>query len=289
MTTAGRAPVPDRDPIDRVTGVAAPVVTLLTDFGLRDEFAGVMEGVILQTAPEARVLHLTHGIPPQAVLLGALALAGAVPYTPVGVHVAVVDPDVGSDRRAVVLRTGDGRLLVGPDNGVLLPAAERVGGVTGAWEITDDRLFRHPVSKTFHGRDVFAPVAGRLATGLDPAAVGPALDPETLDRLDLGTPTVGPGHVRATVLSIDRFGNTALNVTGEALDEVGLRLGGRVEIAAGDGRYYAERAATFADVAAGQMVIYDDSSGWTALAVNRGSLAEVCGLTLGDPVELRAR
>lgn len=269
--------------------MAAPVVTLLTDFGLQDEFAGVMEGVIVREAPDVRVLHLTHGIPPQAVLLGAMALASAIDYMPVGVHVAVVDPGVGSERRAVVVRTGDGRLLVGPDNGVLLPAAERTGDVAAAWQITDETLFLHPVSKTFHGRDVFAPVAARLATGLDPAAVGPEVEVASLTRLDLGTPTTEPGRVTATVLSIDRFGNTALNVTGGVLDQAGLPAGGRLEIAAGDGRYYAQRAATFADVAAGEMVVYDDSGGWTALAVNRGSLAQVCGLALGDAVELRAR
>jgi hypothetical protein len=201
----------------------------------------------------------------------------------------VVDPGVGSERRAVVLRTGDGRLLVGPDNGLMMPAAERTGGVEHAWEITDETLFLHPVSSTFHGRDVFAPVAARLATGLDPASVGAELDPGSLARLHIATPETAPGHVRATVLSVDRFGNTALNITGAALDEVGLPVGAAVEIAAGDGRYYATRAATFADVATGEMVVYDDSAGWTALAVNHGSLAEVCGLELGDPVELGAR
>jgi hypothetical protein len=267
----------------------ASVVTLLSDFGYRDEFVGVMEGVILRAAPEARVLHLTHGIAPQAVLLGALALANALPYTPVGVHVAVVDPGVGSERRAIVVRTGEGRLLVGPDNGLLLPAADRTGGVAEAWQITDERLFLHPVSRTFHGRDVFAPVAARLAAGLAPAAVGPPVEVASLSRLRIAEAEVEPGRVRAEVLSIDRFGNAALNVTGAGLDAAGLPVGGRIEIAAGDGRYFAERAATFADVGPGEMVVYDDSSGWAALAVNRGSIAEVCGFVLGDAVTLARR
>jgi len=266
-----------------------PVVTLLSDFGLRDEYAGVMEAVVLRMAPDARVVHLSHGVQPHAVLLGALALAAAVPYTPVGVHVAVVDPGVGSERRAVVLRTGDGRLLVGPDNGLLTPAAERTGGVEAAWEITNEDLLLHPVSRTFHGRDVFAPVAGRLAAGLDPAAVGPPIDLDSLFRLHVAQPTLSPGRVSAHVLSVDRFGNTALNVTRDLLDAADLAVGRRLEIAAGDGRFFAERAETFADVGPGEIVVYEDASGWTALAVNQGSIAEVCGLAVGDAVELAAR
>jgi S-adenosyl-L-methionine hydrolase (adenosine-forming) len=269
-----------------LTAMARPV-TLLSDFGVLDEFAGVMEAVIAGIAPDARVIHLTHGVTPQGVMQGALALAQAVPYTPPGVHVAVVDPGVGSERRAVVIVTGDGRLLVGPDNGVLVPAAEGCGGIEAAYEIADENLFLHPVSSTFHGRDVFAPVAARLAAGLDPSAVGPAVDPAGLRRIDVPAPHLEPGTILAQALDVDRFGNVALNVRGADLDGHGLPAGARVEIAAGDGRYFAVRATTFADVRPGEMVLYDDSSGWASLAVNRGSLAEVCGIERGDPVLLR--
>jgi S-adenosyl-L-methionine hydrolase (adenosine-forming) len=262
-------------------------VTLLSDFGVLDEFAGVMEAVIARIAPDARVIHLTHGVTPQAVMQGALALAQAVPYAPPGVHVAVVDPGVGSERRAVVLVTGDGRLLVGPDNGVLVPAADQCGGIVAAYEIADEALFLHPVSSTFHGRDVFAPVAARLAAGLDPAEVGPAIDLEGLRRIAVPAAHLEAGTILAQALDVDRFGNVALNVRGADLDGCGLEGGARVEIAAGDGRYFAVRATTFADVRPGEMVVYDDSSGWASLAVNRGSLAEVCGIERGDPVLLR--
>ncbi len=263
-----------------------PVVTLLSDFGAVDEFAGVMEAVIARIAPEARVIHLTHGITPQAVLPGALALAQAVPYAPIGVHVAVVDPGVGTDRRAVVIVTGDGRILVGPDNGVLIPAAEACGGITAAYEIANDALYLHPVSRTFHGRDVFAPVAGHLAHGLAAADVGPALDPGDLSRVTMPLAALEPGAVRAEALGVDRFGNVALNVRGAELDEHGLASGARIEIGAGDARYFAVRAQTFADVRPGEMVVYDDSSGWASLAVNSGSLAEVCAIERGDPILL---
>jgi S-adenosylmethionine hydrolase len=270
-------------------GSVPRVVTLLSDFGLRDEYAGVMEAVIARIAPDARVVHLTHGIEPQGVLTGALALAHALPYAPVGVHVAVVDPGVGSERRAVVIATGDGRLLVGPDNGVLTFATDELGGITAAHAIENEELFLQPVSRTFHGRDVFAPVAGHLAAGLDPAQVGPVVDPATLVRIDLPPAQLEQGHVRATAMAIDRFGNVALSVRGAELDRLGLATGARIEISAGAGRYFALRARTFADVRVGEMVVFDDSSGWAALAMNSGSIVDICDIERGDLVDLRLR
>ena len=137
------------------------LVTLLSDFGTRDTYAGVVEGAILRVAPDARVLHLTHGVPPGDIAAGARALADAVPHVPVGIHVAVIDPGVGTDRRALVLQSADGRLFVGPDNGLLVAAAERSGGIEAAHELA----VPPDASPTFHGRDVFAPAAGRLALG----------------------------------------------------------------------------------------------------------------------------
>src|SRR5437763_15077333 len=144
----------------------APIfVTFLSDFGTSDDFAGICHGVINLICPEARVIHVTHAIQPQAIGQGARVLAGAIPYLPVGVHLAVVDPGVGSERRAVALRSGDGRLFVGPDNGILIPAADAAGGVEEAVEITNPDVMIQPVSRTFHGRDVFSPAAGHLAAG----------------------------------------------------------------------------------------------------------------------------
>ena len=171
-------------------------------------------------------MHLTHGIEPQAVLQGALALAHALPYSPVGVHVAVVDPGVGSVRRAVVVETVDGRLLVGPDNGLLTFAADEVGGIAAAYEIANRTLFLEPVSRTFHGRDVFAPVAAHLAGGLRGGArSGPPIDPATLVQIELPPAQLEPGHVRATAMAIDRFGNVALSVRGSRARAARLRLG----------------------------------------------------------------
>src|SRR3954452_14646550 len=141
------------------------VITFLTDFGLQDDFVGTCHGVIAQIAPDARVIDITHGIEPQAILQGAVVLRNTVPFMPVGVHLAVVDPDVGGDRRAVAVRTADGRTFVGPDNGLLTLAADELG-VEGAHELTDERYRLREVSRTFHARDIFAPAAAHLASGV---------------------------------------------------------------------------------------------------------------------------
>ena len=168
-------------------------ITFLSDYGLEDEFVGVVHAVIAHECPTARVIDLSHGVPRQSVLAGALMLARALPYAPPGVHLAVVDPEVGARRRAVALRTAlDDRLLVGPDNGLLLPAADRFGWVTEAVEISTSSWRLEPVSATFHGRDLFAPVAARLAAGEALADAGTPLDPEELVRLELPRAAQGP-------------------------------------------------------------------------------------------------
>src|SRR5881392_1877131 len=143
------------------------MITFLSDFGLQDDFVGTCHGVIKRIAPDAEIIDITHGIPPQAVLQGAIVLANTLPYMPEGVHLAVVDPGVGTDRRGVVLTGADGRLYVGPDNGLLVPATERLGGIAAAHELARAEYRLAPVSRTFHGRDVFAPAAAHLACGVE--------------------------------------------------------------------------------------------------------------------------
>src|SRR4029077_15573181 len=151
------------------------LITFLTDFGLQDDFVGTCHGVIAGIAPEARVIDVTHGIPPQAVLQGAIVLRNPTPFLPVGVHLAVVDPGVGGDRRALAVRTEDGRTFVGPDNGLLMLAADELG-VDVAYELTDARVRLEQVSRTFHARDIFAPAAAHLAKGVEPSELGPAVE-----------------------------------------------------------------------------------------------------------------
>jgi S-adenosylmethionine hydrolase len=244
--------------------------------------------VIKQIAPEAEVLDVTHGIPPQHVLQGALVLAHTVPYLPVGVHVAVVDPGVGGDRKPLALRGTDGRFYVGPDNGILLVAADRLGGVQEAVEIAEPAYVLKSVSRTFHGRDVFSPAAAHLANGVDIAELGPALDPARLVRLEVPEPTIGAARIRATVLSIDRFGNVQLNLTRDHLEEIGIVPGTRVEVQAGFDRFFAVAGRTFADVRPGDVVLYEDSHRNIALALNQGNAAQAFGTKVGAELRLAA-
>jgi S-adenosylmethionine hydrolase len=260
------------------------LVTLLSDFGTRDTYAGVVEGAILHVAPDARVLHLTHGVPPGDVAQGARALADAVPHVPVGIHFAVVDPGVGTDRRALVLASGDGRLFVGPDNGLLVAAAERCGGIVAAHELVVPR----DASPTFHGRDVFAPAAGRLALGESPASLGEAVDPGELVRLTVLEAIVEAGRLRAPCVHVDRFGNCALAAGATDLEEAGLVAGSAIALAVrGLPRGAAQRGRTFADVPPGALVVLVDSAGAAALCINGGDAASELRLAIGDDVELR--
>jgi S-adenosylmethionine hydrolase len=254
--------------------VSRPVVTFLSDFGSSDPFVGICHGVIMRTCPDAEVIHLAHGIQPQSVGQGSRVLAAAMPYLPVAVHMAVVDPGVGSERQAVCLRSGDGRRFVGPDNGLLIAAAEACGGIELAVGITARRYMLDSVSRTFHGRDVFAPVSGHLAAGLDPALLGDAVDPATLVRVrELGASLDGT-LLTATVQIVDRFGNIQLSA--QPADVGDLFQSGRVvEVARGDDRYYATCALTFADVDRGELVVYEDSERQLSVAINRGNAAEL--------------
>jgi S-adenosyl-L-methionine hydrolase (adenosine-forming) len=263
------------------------VITFLSDFGLEDDFVGTCHGVIKRIAPDADVIDITHGIEPQSILQGALVLANTLPFMPEGVHIAVVDPEVGTPRRALVLRTGDGRLLVGPDNGLLLPAAERVGGIEAAHEITERRYALEPVSPTFHGRDVFSPAAAHLALGLEPAKLGDAVAQEELVRLEIPQPEIGERRVRATCLYVDRFGNIQLNLNAKQIEPLGIVPGRRVEVELALDRFYALAARTFADNPPGEIVLYEDAYQNIALAISRGNAAQTFAVKAGTEVRLR--
>jgi S-adenosylmethionine hydrolase len=264
-------------------------ITFLSDFGLQDDFVGTCRGVIKRIAPAADVIDITHGIEPQQVLQGALVLASTLPYMPEGVHLAVVDPGVGTDRKALALRSGDGRLYVGPDNGLLVPAAERLGGVAGAWVLENPAYRLRPVSRTFHGRDVFAPAAAHLAAGVEPGELGPAVEPDVLVRIDVPVARIESGFVLAHVLIIDRFGNVQLNLTSEDMARVGIEPGTRVEVEIGLQRFYACAASTFSDVRIGDVVLYEDAYGNVAVAINAGNAAEMLAARTGDEVAITVR
>jgi S-adenosylmethionine hydrolase len=270
--------------------VSIPTITFLSDYGLKDDFVGVCHAVILSICQAARVIDLTHGIPRQDIRAGALSLSGALPYTPVGVHLAVVDPGVGAHRRAIALKSADQRILVGPDNGLLSLAAASCGGVVEAVEISDSRFRLEPVAATFHGRDVFAPVAAHLARGTPLADVGRPCDPSTLVGLSLPAARVEPDGVTAHALYIDTFGNVALDASHDQLVRSGLKLGAPVEIEAPGGeRHPGVYARTFADVPAAALLVYQDSYRRLAVAVSHGDAAARLGVGIDDELRIRPK
>jgi S-adenosyl-L-methionine hydrolase (adenosine-forming) len=264
-------------------------ITFLSDFGLQDDFVGTCHGVMKRIAPDAEILDITHGIPPQHVLQGALVLCNTLPYMPEGVHLAVVDPGVGGQRRPLALATGEGRLLVGPDNGLLMPAAERTGGIAAAHELANPDYALDSVSRTFHGRDLFSPAAAHLARGVPIDELGPPVDPQALVRLDVPEPEVGQNRIRASVLYIDHFGNMQLNLTRDHFEQAGVLPGVKVELELALERYYATAARTFADARAGDIILYEDAYRNIAIAISGGSAADLFDVGPGQEVRIHLR
>jgi S-adenosylmethionine hydrolase len=261
-------------------------ITFLTDFGLQDDFVGTCHGVIHGIAPDAEIIDITHGIPAGAVLQGSLVLANTVPYMPVGVHLAVVDPGVGGSRRPLALRDAEGRLYVGPDNGLLLRAAERTGPVAQAHELANPEYALASVSRTFHGRDLFSPAAAHLAMGVELAELGPPIATDALVRIDVPQPDLGASRIRATVLYVDRFGNVQLNLTREHLERVGVVPGTKIELELGTERYYAVAARTFSDARPGDIILYEDAYRNVSIGINRGSAKDMFGIAPGRELRL---
>jgi S-adenosylmethionine hydrolase len=264
----------------------ARFITFLTDFGLQDDFVGTCHGVMKRIAPDVQVIDITHGIPAQAVLQGALTLANTLPFMPEGVHLAVVDPGVGGARRALALRDVQGRIHVGPDNGLLLPAAEKFGGIAEAHELTNPEYALESVSRTFHGRDLFSPAAAHLSLGVPLAELGPPLAVDALARLDIPRPEVGLSRIRCTVLSIDSFGNVQLNLDRSHLEEVGVVPGTRVELQVASERYYAVAARTFADARPGDIILYEDAYRNVSIAITDGRAAAMLGIREGQDLRI---
>jgi S-adenosylmethionine hydrolase len=265
------------------------MITLLTDYGPRDEFVGVCHGVIRGIVPEAQIVDVTHGIGRHDVRHGAISLRNALAYLPVGVHVAVVDPQVGTERRAIAVRCADGRVLVGPDNGVLSLAWDRAGGAEEAVDVTRSPHRLEPVSATFHGRDIFAPVAARIAAGAEFREAGEPLAVEELTTLTLPEPVVSDGGATAHALLIDGYGNVSLDLTHDHILELGLALGERVEVRGPRLSSEAVVVQTFADVAPGEMLVYEDAWAAVAVAVNRGNAADALGASRDSEVRIARR
>jgi S-adenosylmethionine hydrolase len=251
------------------------IITLTTDFGTADGYVGAMKGVILDLAPQATLIDISHAISPQDVRQGARLLATAAPYFPKGtIHVAVVDPGVGSDRRAIALQTPFAT-FVGPDNGLFTSFLQQR---TACVALTNATLHHHPVSATFHGRDVFAPVAAHLSTGIPFSELGPQVEDPI--ALSINRPqTLPDGRLRAEIVHVDRFGNLITNVgplSWEKVKETGVRI-------VASGVSVALRA-TYADAYVGALLALVGSGGYLEIAVRQGSAAERLGLDVGAAV-----
>jgi hypothetical protein len=255
-------------------------ISLTTDYGTFDGFAAACHGAIARIAPDVRVIDITHHVPPADVARGAAVLAQTAPHLPASVHVGVVDPGVGSDRRGIAIGTPGG-VLVGPDNGLLVWAADALGGIDTVVELTNKDWLLGDVSRTFHGRDVFAPAAARLALGASLRDAGPSIDPKAVVRLPDPVVAVGDGWLEAEVVTVDRFGNVQLAAGGAMLSGLGpeLVVGG----------VKARRAQTFSDAHPGELIVYEDSARRVAIAVNGGRAVVVLSVRPGDVVRIAER
>jgi S-adenosylmethionine hydrolase len=259
------------------------IITFLTDYGLTDAFVGVCHAVIAGICPEARVIDISHGVLRGDVRAGALMLRGAVGYAPLGVHLAVVDPGVGGDRRAVAVATADGRRFVGPDNGLLSLCFEPAGGVVEAVDIGRSPFALRPMSATFHGRDIFAPVAAHLAGGASLREAGEPFDPAGLVQLELPVARVEDGALVAHAVYFDQFGNVQLDAASEDLP---LAPGQSLAISVRGESWPGAYGRTFADVAAGELLVYEDSDRRLAVAINQGSAVGRLGISVGDELRI---
>ena len=260
-------------------------LSFLTDYGLEDGFVAACHGAAARIAPTARIIDITHLVQPGDVRRGAAVLAQTVAYLPPAIHVAVVDPGVGTTRRAVAVAAGES-ILVGPDNGLLSWAISALGGGNEAVQLTNGELWLHPVSPTFHGRDIFMPVAAHLATGIELAEVGEKIGLDDLISLPAPTSRLHDGAAEGEVMSIDRFGNVQLSIPAADAGRLGIGIGAPVIVRCGRRQFTVPYLDTFAAGAPGEIVAFTDSAGLISLAINAGDAAEHLGLPPGAHVRI---
>ncbi len=263
-----------------------PIISFLTDYGLDDGFVATCHGVLLDITPGARVIDISHTVPPQDIRTGARLLARVTPYLPKAIHVAVVDPGVGGQRRPVAVDTTHG-VFIGPDNGLLTWAAENVGGALSAYELTNRKFFREPVSRTFHGRDIFMPVAGYLARGTALTEVGPQIPTESLISLPAPVEKLQGRELHSEVILADHFGNLHLASPVARLDSFSLPVGHPVVCATSTGDHPATYVEVFEEAPVGDLAFYGDAVGQLTIAVNSGNAAERLGVTAGEVLRIR--
>lgn len=260
-------------------------LTFMSDYGHEDPFLGVCKGVIARTAPDVRILDLLHLVTPQDIEQGAAVLASAIPYLPSpAVHLALVDPFEASPVRGVAVRTGDGSTFVAPDNGLTSQAWEGAGGAVSAYVLDNAALWNPLPARTFRGRDVFSPVAARLADGMPVEQVGSPVPIEELVVLTLRRPDVHVDHVHGEVVTVDHFGNLTLNLARHDLEAAGINLGDQVELRCGGKALVIPFLLTYGEVPAGRVALCEDSFRTVTIAVNQGSAARTLRARRADPL-----
>jgi len=283
VTTPAAARIPRTD--------SRPFVSMLTDWGARAPSAAICHGVVLNIIPEALIVDITHEIEKFNIRHGALMLWSALPYLPIGAHMAVVDPGVGTPRRPIAIETARGDTLVGPDNGLLTPGADRLGGIVRVHLIQNIEYRLPVISSTFHGRDLFAPAAAHLALGVPLDSIGPEIDPGELVQLDWPPVVVRDNELESTVIYSDTFGNLKLaGLTADLVAALGvLDPGDMLEVRLGGGRRLRKMpwAPTFGDVPEGGHIVLEDSYGRLSIAQNQGNAAESLKVSEGTMINLR--
>lgn len=271
-------------PTERESDLTNPIITLTTDYGTNDHLVGVLKGVILKVNPEATIIDITHAVTPYDLLDGALAIASAYPYFPARtIHVVIVDPGVGTERRPILV-SGQNQYFIAPDNGVLSGVYEKEPNLT-VRHLTSEHYFLQPVSKTFHGRDVFAPVAAWLSKNWQPASMGETI--EDFKRFALPRPKEADGLLKGVVMKVDSFGNLITNFRSEDLAAESMEKE-KVQLQVGN-HAVTRMVKMFASGNPGEPVAYIGSSGYVEIAVNKGNASKTMGIGRGTPVVLDKR
>ncbi len=263
----------------------APLITLSSDFAVQSQGAGIMEAVALEINPNARVIHLMHGLPDFNLFYAARTME-TITHVPVGFHVCVVDPGVGTKRKPIIIKAGRGDFLIGPDNGVLIPATRFLGGIKKAAEITNGKYMRKPVSPIFHGRDIFTPAAAYLSKGIKMEEFGKELNPKKLSKAPYEEARISGDKITARIISINKFGSLHLNILHKVWDEFGVNLHGKITLKSKSKKIKMHNCRTFGEVPIGSPLIMKDDYGRVEVALNQGSFRKKYHAGIGDEVEI---
>jgi hypothetical protein len=257
-------------------------ISFLSDFGLADETVAVCKGVIISKAPETPIIDISHMVPPFDIISGGWILAGVFPQMPAGIHLAVVDPGVGSSRAIIIVETARGDIFIGPDNGLLIPALQRLGGSLSVHRVDDKWILRKNISATFHGRDVMAPIAGSLAAGRSPSDFGHIISSEDLCPYPVPVPHRSDNSIEGHVTLIDHFGTLRTNIPWETVGDSMI-----IPVGKENAFWDLPRVNTFSDVPRGKLCVLEDSWGYLSIAVNQGRAVDIIRLNPGDALSVK--